>query len=168
MVKWKYENQLAEEFGISAGSVSKILKGWNQNIGHPEAKELREFSVWVKKLGMTVPQFVKAFRIHKLLKNLMVEDGTNCNLEEDLDNFHSFVVETFNGCKDLGLSPKKCIECIGDLIEFSNSNLSLPSSSNDIDTINIQSSEITSNPYITDKKLVYISKISEYINQKRQ
>ncbi len=161
-------NQLAEELGISSGSVSKILKEWDQNIGHPEAKELREFSVWVKKSGMTVPQFVKAFRIHQLLKNLMVEDGTNCNVEEDLDNFHSFVVETFRGCKDLGISPKHLIECIGDLIEFSNSNPSLTSSANDIDMINNQGSEMTSNSHITDKKPAYISKISEYINQKRQ
>src|SRR4028118_1591546 len=99
---------------MAAGSVSKIINEWNQNIGLPEAKELREFSVKVKKSGMTISQCAKAFRIHQLLNNLMVGDETNCNFEEDLDNFHSFVVETFRGCKDLGLSPKNCIECIGD------------------------------------------------------
>jgi hypothetical protein len=117
---------------------------------------------------MTISQCAKAFRIHQLLNNLLVGDETNCNLEGDLDNFHSFVVETFRGCKDLGLSPKNCIECIGDLIGFSNSNLNLPSSANDMDIINNQGSEITSNPPITHKKPVYISKISEYIDQKRQ
>jgi hypothetical protein len=164
----KTRNQLAEELCMATGSVSKILKEWNQKVGQPEAKELREFSVWVNKSGMTISQCAKAFRIHQILKNLMVEDGTICNFEEDLDNFYSFVIGTFKGCKDLGLSPKNCIECIGDLIEFSNSNLSLPSSSNDMDTINNQSSEITSSAYIADKKPVYISKISEYINQKRR
>ncbi len=67
----------------------------------------------------------------------------------------------------MAISPKHLIECIGDLIEFSNSNLSLPSSANDIDIINNKGSEMTSNSHITDKP-VYISKISEYINQKRQ
>jgi hypothetical protein len=86
-------NQLAEKLCISAGSVSKILEGWNENIGHPEAEELRGFSVMVKKSGMTIPQFVNAFRIHQLLKNFLNEDGTNRNVEEDLDNFHSFAVD---------------------------------------------------------------------------
>ena len=121
----------------------------------------------VKKSGMTISQCAKAFRIHQLLKNFLNEDGTNSDSEEDLDNFHSFVVETFNGCKDLGLSPKHLIECIGDLIEFSNSNLTLPSSDNDMDIINKQGSEEIANPPITDKP-VYISRISEYIDQKRQ
>jgi hypothetical protein len=35
----KTRNQLAEELCMAAGSVSKILKEWNQNVGHPEAKE---------------------------------------------------------------------------------------------------------------------------------
>ncbi len=108
----KTRNQLTKEIGISAGSVTNIVGEWNENIGLPKAEELREFSVWVKKSGMTITQSVKAFRIHQLLKNLIVGDETNCNLEEDLDNFHSFVVETFKGCKDLGLSPKHLIECI--------------------------------------------------------
>ena len=83
----KTRNQLAEELCMAAGSVSKILKEWNQNVGHPEAKELREFSVKVNKSGMTISQCAKAFRIRQLLNNLMVGDETNCNLEEDLDTF---------------------------------------------------------------------------------
>lgn len=83
-------NQLAKEIGISAGSVTNIVNEWNENIGHPEAEELRKFSVWVKTTGMTITQSVKAFRIRRMLNNLMVGDDTNCNVEEDLDNFHSF------------------------------------------------------------------------------
>lgn len=75
-------------------------------------------------------------------------------------------METFSGCTSLGLSPKNCIECIDDLIEFSNSNLNLSSFANDIDIINNQGSEMTSNPIYQIN--LSISKISEYINQKRQ
>ncbi len=78
----------------------------------------------------------------------MVEDGTNCNVEEDLDNFYSFVVEIFNECRNLGPSPKHFIECIGDLIDFSYSNLPLFSSTGDMSsTINCQGSKTISNPY---------------------
>lgn len=159
MVKWKYKEPIGRRTLNGCRLSIKILKEWNQNVGYPEAKELREFSVKVNKSGMTISQCAKAFRIHQLLNNLVVGDETNCNVEEDLYNFHSFVVETIRGCKNLGLSPKNCIECIGDLIEFSNSNLTLPSSANDINIINNQGYEITSKPPITDKKPFYISKI---------
>ena len=47
----------------STGNVSNITNEWKKKIGKPEAEQIREFVVLVKKSGLSIEQCVQGFRI---------------------------------------------------------------------------------------------------------
>jgi len=63
-------NQIVAETGVSKGKVHYTINRWKEAIGVSDIDELREFSVAVKKSGISIRQCAQGFRMINILKNL--------------------------------------------------------------------------------------------------
>ena len=61
-------DEIAEEFNISTGSVSNIIKEWQNRIGVFEANSLRKLGLALKKAGITPVQCVDGLRITNIIR----------------------------------------------------------------------------------------------------
>ena len=66
----KSMNQIVAETGVSKGKVHYTINRWKEAIGVSDIDELREFSVAVKKSGISIRQCAQGFRMINILKNL--------------------------------------------------------------------------------------------------
>ncbi|MFY9870455.1 MAG: helix-turn-helix domain-containing protein, partial [Candidatus Nitrosopolaris sp.] len=102
-------NDIAAENGVSSGAVTNIVNQWRHSLGFAGADELRELAVTMKKVGITAAQCALGFRIATVMLRIGVKD----------DSFESFVLDVYNRCKDIGLSPENISSYLVDLLEFS-------------------------------------------------
>jgi len=86
---------------------------------------MREFAVILNKSGISVKQCEEGYRIVQLLKNLGINgetDGYGRNGNNDYSDPNkgiiSFIEETFQSCKRLGISPSIVPAWITDLLDF--------------------------------------------------
>ena len=79
------------------------------------ADELRELAVTMRKVGVTAVQCALGFRFATITHNVGVDE----------DSFESFILDVYNRCKDIGLSPENISFCLTDLLEFSGTVLPL-------------------------------------------
>ena len=121
-------NDIAAENGLSSGAVTNIINEWRQSLGFAAADELREFATTLRKRGITASQCAVGFRVAMTLSRIGVNE----------DSIETFVLDVYNRCKNIGISPENISSYIQDLIEFSTTNV-LP-----------------------------ISKISDYLRQKKE
>jgi hypothetical protein len=63
-------SQISSETGISKGKVHYLIGDWKNNVGVPKVEEARDFSVLVRKSGMSIKQCAQGFRILQILRNL--------------------------------------------------------------------------------------------------
>ena len=80
-------------------------------MGSSVADDLRELAVALKKIGITPAQCASGCRVEKIMINLGVNE----------DGFEVFILEIYNRCKDLGLTPENIASQLRDLLEFSTS-----------------------------------------------
>lgn len=106
-------NDIAAEDGISYGAVTNIVNDWRRNLGLVEANELRDLAVILKKLNITAPQCADGFRIVSIMQRLGIAE----------DCFESFILDVYNRCRDIGLSPENISYYLQDLVEFSKNGL---------------------------------------------
>jgi prefoldin subunit 5 len=99
--------------GLSAGAVTNIVNEWRHALGHPIADELRDLAITLKKVGISPAQCAMGFRVSMLMSKLGVKE----------DNFESFMLEVYNRCNDIGLSPESIASLLEDLLEFSKSSV---------------------------------------------
>jgi hypothetical protein len=67
-------DQIAKETSLSKGSVYNVVKHWKDSLWNPGIEEIREFSIIVKKSGMTIQECAQGFRIAQILKELGIND----------------------------------------------------------------------------------------------
>ena len=79
------------------------------------SRELRELAVTMKKVGITAAQCAFGFRVATLMLRVGVDE----------DGFESFILDVYNRCNDIGLSPENISLYLADLLEFSKSVLPL-------------------------------------------
>ncbi|MGB8938262.1 MAG: hypothetical protein WCC17_24485 [Candidatus Nitrosopolaris sp.] len=108
-------NQIAAENGLSSGAVTNIVNQWRHSLGFAVADELRELAVTMKKVGITAAQCAFGFRVATLMLRVGVDE----------DSFESFILDVYNRCNDIGLSPENISLYLADLLEFSKSVLPL-------------------------------------------
>ena len=96
---------------LSGGGVTNIISEWKKGLGSSVADDLREFVVALKKFGITPAQCASGCRVEKIMINLGVNE----------DGFEVFILEIYNRCKDLGLTPENIASQLRDLLEFSTS-----------------------------------------------
>ena len=120
-------NDIAAENGLSTGAVTNIVNEWRRNLGFVVPDELRELALTLRKVGITASQCALGFRVATTMSRIGVDE----------DSVETFILEVYNPCKIIGLSPENIFNYMQDLIEFSARNV-MP-----------------------------ISKISDYLKQKR-
>jgi hypothetical protein len=131
----KSRDDIAKETGISTGKVSNIIKEWKNKIGIPNVEELRDFTIAVKKSGISIGQCAEGYRMVQLMKNLGItvegneDDG---GVKDDLNNnnnssgdisrhrinyneFSTFVQEIYMNCKNFKIKPAIIFSWIKDL-----------------------------------------------------
>ena len=67
-------DQTAKQRGVSAGSVSNIIKNWKQEIQGSNVEKIRSFSKTVFNSGISVYQCARGYRMERILNNLGVYD----------------------------------------------------------------------------------------------
>jgi hypothetical protein len=115
----KTRKQIARDNKTSTGNVSNITTKWKQRIGKPEAEEIREFVVLVKKSGVSVKQCADGFRTTQLMKKTgILNDNENENDPDSSEEFIAFVKEIYLNCKNVGVQPAILVRWIQDLFDF--------------------------------------------------
>ena len=100
---------IAANNDLSGGGVTNIINEWKQGLGSSVADDLRELAVALKKIGITPAQCALGSRVTKIMINLGVKEN----------GFEAFILDTYNRCKDLGLTPENIAFHLKDLLDFS-------------------------------------------------
>ncbi len=70
----KTRDSISKEIGISTGGVSNTIKEWKREIRVPEIEALRDFTITVKKSGLSMQQCAQGYRMAQLMKGLGIDD----------------------------------------------------------------------------------------------
>ena len=121
-------DQIVSETNVSKGKVHYLINDWKNEIGLPYIDELREFSVTVRKSGISIGQCVQGFRMISILKNLGIHegdanDGIDNKYEGNYKEFSSFIEDIYKNCKREGVEPSIIPAWIKDLFDFYNSSI---------------------------------------------
>jgi len=103
---------IAVNSGLSSGAVTNIVEQWKANLGFAKAEEIRELGIALRMVGITPAQCALGFRVGTTMMKLGVKD----------DDFESFILDVYNRCKDLALSPANVTSHLKELFEFSETN----------------------------------------------
>ncbi|HYA82756.1 MAG TPA: hypothetical protein VEH06_04815 [Candidatus Bathyarchaeia archaeon] len=76
-------------------------------------------AICLRRLGISAAQCALGFRVATLMLRIGVKE----------DSFESFILDVYNRCKDIGLSPQNIAFHLADLLEFSKT-VPLPDSDN--------------------------------------
>ena len=96
-------DKIASDTELAAGTISNIIRDWRHDLGYPTADALRQFSIDLKRLGMTTTDCAIGFRTVNIIKRLGLAEA---NEEKGLE---SFVSNIYNKCKYYGLMPDKLV-----------------------------------------------------------
>jgi len=134
----KTRDLISKEIGISTGGVSNTIKEWKREIRVPEIEALRDFTITVKKSGLSIQQCAKGYRMVQLMKDFGIDDdadenadgyttgsnnssngsGSDINIEGKKMNFPSFVKEIYSNCKNHGIPPAQISSWVKDMLDF--------------------------------------------------
>ena len=109
----KPRNDIAADNGLSDGAVTNIINEWKHNLGFSLADDLRELAVTMRRVGVTASQCALGFRVAMIMLNMGVKE----------DDFESYILDIYNRCKNIGLSPENIASQLRDLPEFSTTNI---------------------------------------------
>jgi hypothetical protein len=101
-------NKVAAKLGISPASVSGIIDDWKRSIGVTLAEQLRDLAMAIDRHGISITQCAEGCRIAILLNNMGIDE----------DKLEAFLVETYNRCVGIGISPEDVGSHIQDLVSF--------------------------------------------------
>lgn len=129
-LKGKSMDQIASETNVSKGKVHYLINDWKKEIAIPDIDEMREFSVTVRKSGISIGQCAQGFRMINILKNLGihevdddVDDGIDNKYGGNYNEFSSFIEDIYKNCKREGVTPSIIPAWIKDLFDFYNSHI---------------------------------------------
>jgi hypothetical protein len=108
-IQGKSRDSIAIEIGLSSGAVSMIVSDWRVKLGVASADEIRELGTAMNKVGISAAQCARGFRAAMIMSDLGVQE----------DSFDSFILDIYNSCKSLPLSPKDIADHLKDLLDFS-------------------------------------------------
>jgi hypothetical protein len=98
-LRGKTRDAIASNLGVATGTVSKIIKEFMMGLDYPNADELRELVLVLRKLGISASRYAQGARIASCL----VEMGF------DEEEFRQFVSGTYDSCKKMDLQPDKVV-----------------------------------------------------------
>jgi len=84
---------------------------------------MRDFSVTVRKSGISIGQCAQGFRMISTLKNLGIREGDDNHgidnrYEGSYDEFSSFIEDVYKNCKRQGVEPSTIPALVKDLFDF--------------------------------------------------
>ena len=170
-------DKIAQIAGISSGKTSSIIKDWKNKMDIPNVEEVRNFSIEVKKSGLSIGQCAQGYRMFQLMKHLGIKDdnenedmteNSNSNTKINYNEFSSFVRSIYQNCKNHGIEPNDIFSWIIDLHQHFIPRVStLPSSPQSLEHLsnnNIKNSIVYSGQkqenQLISKKVPLISQIS--------
>jgi hypothetical protein len=106
-------NDIASQNGLSTGAVTNIVDEWRNSLGPKAAHRLRDFATTLKNIGITASECAVGFRVATTLSRIGVNE----------DSIEPFVLDVYNRCKNIGLTPESISSFVQDLIEFSATNV---------------------------------------------
>ncbi len=80
----KSYDELAYENDVAKGSVSNVINAWTDKIGIPDIYEIRDFSIMLRKSGITLKQCVQSFRFIQILSNFGITDELDSSYIPDI------------------------------------------------------------------------------------
>lgn len=107
-LRGKPRDEIAVELDISKGSVSNIVKEWENGIGVYDTKELRVWIIALKKAKISPLECAKGLKIYNMLYDLDINDN---NLLDFLDKF-------FKACDEQKILPAEVVGLVKPLIFF--------------------------------------------------
>ena len=105
----KPRNDIAAGNGLSDGAVTNIVNEWKHNLGFSLADDLRELAVTMRRVGVTASQCALGSRVAMIMLNMGIKE----------DDFESYILDIYNRCKNVGLSPENIASHLKDLVELS-------------------------------------------------
>ena len=93
--------------------VYNIIQEWSNGIGSQRADRLREIAIKLKQNGLTVSGCATGLRILMLLKKYEIKD------DEIEERVTYFLKDIYTKCQEVGLTPQKILDYIGDILKFS-------------------------------------------------
>src|SRR5919199_726677 len=100
-------DMIAANNGMSAGAVTTIVNDFRRGLGSDEIDDLRKLGVTFRKVGITPAQCALGFTVAMLMAKAGVKE---------VEGLESFILNVYNRCIDLGLSPDNIALHIKDLI----------------------------------------------------
>lgn len=104
----KNRDIIAQENGVSTGTVSNIVGEWKRDVGSFEIDEVREFATTLRSVGLTPLQCARGFRILNILYYLGHSE----------DEVEHFVHNIYKTCKIICLLPDKIAAHIKELLSL--------------------------------------------------
>ena len=99
---------IAQENGLSEGSVSGIIADWRLMVGSDLADQLRELAIALRKRSLKPVECATALRIVNIMERLGVND----------DSLENFISEIYLRCIEIGLDPKIISTYLAELVTF--------------------------------------------------
>jgi hypothetical protein len=75
--KWlsgEQRDKIASDMSIAAGTVTKIISEWKEEIGIPTADALRVLATELKRLNINASQCAKGYRLLNMINNLGAQE----------------------------------------------------------------------------------------------
>ncbi|HEX6294778.1 MAG TPA: helix-turn-helix domain-containing protein [Nitrososphaeraceae archaeon] len=104
---------IARNHNIGNGTVYYIIQEWSNGIGAQQADRLREIAIKLKQNGLTVSDCAKGLRMLMMLKKYEIKD------DEIEERVTYFLKDIYTKCQEVGLTPQKIFDYIGDILKFS-------------------------------------------------
>ncbi len=76
--------EISNENNIAKGSVFNIINTWIAQIGIPDIEEIREFSIAIRKSGITIKQCAQSFRFIQILARFGITDELDSTYFSDI------------------------------------------------------------------------------------
>jgi hypothetical protein len=88
---------IASDLCLGTGSASKIIREWKIGLDYPDADELRELVLGLRKLGVSVSRYAEGARITLYMVKFGVND----------EEFRQFVCGIYENCKKMASNQTK-------------------------------------------------------------
>jgi hypothetical protein len=101
-LRGKNRDPIASDLRLGTGTVSKIIKEWKIGLDYPNADDLRELVLRLRKIGISASRYAEGARIASYLVKLGIND----------EDFSQFVSGIYDSCKKIGLQPDKVADLL--------------------------------------------------------
>ena len=102
-------DKIASDMSMGAGTVTKIISEWKEEIGIPTANTFRELAIELKRLNINALQCAKGYRLLNILSTLGVKEEAN---------IESFLTQIYNLCVSKNIAPEVIVKIFAQILEL--------------------------------------------------